>query len=900
MNNDNNIRNHARKLLVALVVLGVTVVRCPAQTSAPGAEVVRETEESMKRNYDDRDPSISFVGAGWQQFAVPGTTHHRNTATSSSAGGDSFTLAHTRCTRLVWWATRSNDRGRAEVTIDGQKPTVVDQRAAALTDSVAVFDSGPLPLGQHRMTVRVVGGGWVECDRIEITTDARGVPVLPPPMPCRHDDRRVGYYGPGWTVGGEPPAHRAERLGALAVLSFFGSEVRCIGPQGPDQGLVEVQLDGKVMETVDTFASEPKTGQTFFVREGLDAQRQHCLILRVLGRQRAQARGAWVGIEGFVVSRPVDAISAMAEAARAEVAVITAGTKAYLAPKTWKPVAYAARAPERGVTLEPGAWRTAWDRNLNYLKNCAARPIGGNWVQNLPASSEGRMLGGAGHALRWGERAELRRIVDDLVAVVAARQTEDGYCLPYDRKYLEPSGNPSDDERRNYDRVNLTRGLLAAGRSGNAEAYRILRRFYDFLNRSPVALTLLSGPHAGSGHNVNNGHAGWPMMYLSPVGKPEDLVMAERVFVQDFFLEQARLADPRCLGWYPLHVPHSYVLLAFESWLDHYRATGAAKYLEASLGAWDLVHRSYEHVGGTIAICEERHGSYPPNSLFLHKHTGETCGSVFWADFNHRLLQLFPSEERYAAEIEQVICNVLMAAQDPAGNIRYHNHLDGRKDRPQVANTCCEVMGVPFVSRMPEFIYALANDGLWVNQFTASTVTWSQGGSEARLTQETAFPDDGRLTLRLKLPAPATFRLRLRIPAWTGREVSIAINGQPAAAGKPGSHAVLDRRWSDGDRIELELPLPWRLAPYTGVEQHPQHPRAALMRGPILMALVGANDLDLSMTNLTQRLRPDPKAPRRWIIEGLNGPAFVPYADIKGETFTCFPTWRSHGSHGEQ
>jgi len=51
----------------------------------------------------------------------------------------------------------------------------------------------------------------------------------------------------------------------------------------------------------------------------------------------------------------------------------------------------------------------------------------------------------------------------------------------------------------------------------------------------------------------------------------------------------------------------------------------------------EVVNRYYKHIGGTISICEESHkGEYPPQSYLLTKHTGETCGSVFWADINHR------------------------------------------------------------------------------------------------------------------------------------------------------------------------------------------------------------------------------------------------------------------------
>jgi hypothetical protein len=363
----------------------------------------------------------------------------------------------------------------------------------------------------------------------------------------------------------------------------------------------------------------------------------------------------------------------LAEKARAELQRITSGQKAYLAPEQWKPVAYAAQAPARGVTLDGGPLRTCYERNIQYLNDWFASKkefkektgdIG--WERHLPSSSWGRLLAGAAHTLRWGERDDMRRMINAIVKTVKDAQRADGYCLPFDETQMKGARNAWIDERRNYDRVNLTRGMVAAALAGHRDALPVMRKLYDWLYASPYGAGLLAGPFDnGSSHNCNNGHEGSLLMYFSPVGKPEDLVAAERYFVQDFFLEASARKEPLSLSHYPFHVPHSYVLLAYKAWLDHYRATGAAKYLEAAKGAWSIVHDHYLHIGGTLAICEHKCGTYPPGSYYLRvtkeHHTGETCGSVFWADINHRLLQFFPAEARYADEIERSIYNAVLA-----------------------------------------------------------------------------------------------------------------------------------------------------------------------------------------------------------------------------------------------
>ena len=407
-----------------------------------------------------------------------------------------------------------------------------------------------------------------------------------------------------------------------------------------------------------------------------------------------------------------------------------------------------------------------------------------------------------------------------------------------------------------------------------------------------VPLRHLSGRFSGSAHNCNNGHAGGLLMHFSPVGRPDDLVATGRAFVKDFFLDQAIRGEPLVLDWYPLHISHSYLLLAFDAWLDHYRATGVEKYLDACRGAWQIVHGSYEHVGGTIAICEEPRGAYPPRSLYLDRHTGETCGSVFWASFNHRLLQLYPGDARYADEIETVLLNVILAAQGPDGSIRYHNNLQGTKAAPECANTCCEVNGVPFIARIPEFLYSVAPDGIYVNLFAASSITWSYDGRPVTLRMETDYPASGSVELRLATAAPVRMMIRIRVPGWAEESISVKVNGTESARGEPGGYVELDRTWASNDLVSLALPMAVRLVRYAGLDQHAEHDRYALLRGPVLMALTGVDDLDIPAADLPQRIEASPGDPLALAIAGKPEARYVPYSQVQDEPFTCFPTMR--------
>ena len=712
-------------------------------------------------------------------------------------------------------------------------------------------------------------------------------------------DPRILYFGE-WVdtkIAFGESSRRCNTPFHACLLPFRGPVVRWLGTKGPDHGLARVYIDGVLAATIDTFAGTAQQPEVLFERADLVGRRVHTIRVVVTRARNRAANNCYQEVTGFECTQAVDYARYLERAASSELSSIRKGTKAFCEPATWDPVSYSAVAPLGGVSLQPGLLLDCFHRNVGYLNECFAAPhysaAGDNkWVQALPASAEGRLLGGAGHTLRWGERSDMRQIVDTIVTDVHGRQTSDGYCLPYDESYMKAQKVQFVDERRNYDRVNLTRGMLAAGMSGNAEAYETMRSFYDWLNASPYYAGLLSGRFRRSGSNCNNGHAGGLLMYFSPVGKPEDLVAVERNFVQDFFIRQARNAEPLSLGYYPLHTPHSYVLLAFESWFDHYRATGAGKYLEACKGAWRIVRESYEHIGGTIAICEMGPGEYPPQSYHLAKHTGETCGSVFWADFNHRFLQMYPDQEQYAAEIEKVIYNVILAAQDGRGWIRYHNHLHGTKETPQCANTCCEVMGVPFIGRLPQFVYSLADDGVYVNLYAPSNITWTYQGQDVTLAVETEFPWNARMRLQLTLADRTEMAIRLRIPGWAKTDTPVAVNGSVVASGRPGTYLSLDRAWTNGDIITFEPAVGFTVQQYTGLIQDNEHDRFALEYGPVLMALVGGTDLDMASEKLPEALEPIESEPLCYHIAGHPGLKFIPYWQIQSEEFTCFPTMR--------
>jgi DUF1680 family protein len=569
--------------------------------------------------------------------------------------------------------------------------------------------------------------------------------------------------------------------------------------------------------------------------------------------------------------------------------------------RQWKPVPYQAQAPTGGVRLDPGLFRTAMENNVAYLLSTSTvdemlRPFRERagqpnppglrtpdpfWDNDLAGSSAGRFLMGAGNTLRWMDPPELRRRVDRLIDGIEACRRPDGYLMAYPPESIFYS------ERGAYTRSWLTHGLIEAGYGGNPKAFPLLRGYYDWFDRNPYLPELLRRGGQGVQGMIANTRT-----YFTPAGKPEDLQVVQRYYQENYWLDELAKREDRAIWQYPYDHPHCYLLTSLEPYLDLYRATGAARYRDAALGGWELYHDKWEHVGGSIAICEG--DSYPPRSYFLHRHTGELCGSVFWSRYNQRFHLLHPDQEKYAGEIEKSIYNVALANQAGAGGFRYHANLLGKKDPPDHKNTCCEGQGTRMIGSLPEYLYSLAPDGPYVNLFAPSTLAWKQRGQPMQARMTTQFPFSPEVRLRVFTSRATAAKVRVRVPAWATGPMPIRVNGALAATGKPGTYALLDRTWRDGDTVSFTLPAGFRVTRYEGAEQGAEE-RYALEYGPVLMALLDhAHDtqearLAIRSGELAKRLKPRPGQPLHFALDGDPAHEYVPYWEVQDQVFTCYP-----------
>jgi DUF1680 family protein len=262
---------------------------------------------------------------------------------------------------------------------------------------------------------------------------------------------------------------------------------------------------------------------------------------------------------------------------------------------------------------------------------------------------------------------------------------------------------------------------------------------------------------------------------------------------------------------------------------------------------------------------------------------------------------LYPSEEKYVAEIEKSIYNVAIANQYGPEGIRYFAKLIDRKygdhspNSHHCMNTCCEGQGTRVYGSLPEYIYSVAGDGIYVDLFAASEIKYITQNQQMNLRMETQFPYDSKVKIMVANEQPMQNKIRIRVPSWASEKMTFLVNGNETGSGMPGTYFEMDRKWKNGDLISFSLPMDFRVTKYTGLEKGFEENHYAVEYGPILMSMVGVkakkSDIGVKATSesIKGMLKPVAGKPLHFTIEGNTEFEYWPYFEVQEEPFSCFP-----------
>jgi len=458
----------------------------------------------------------------------------------------------------------------------------------------------------------------------------------------------------------------------------------------------------------------------------------------------------------------------------------------------------------------------------------------------------------------------------------------------------------------NYDKMVI--GLIDAHQfAGVSDAFDLLNRTTDAAESHlpPTALDRDAPQIAwrkATGQNTT-GDYGWDESYTMP----ENLYLAAqrgageryRTMAPKYLLDTTYF-DPLSENQNVLPDHHAYSFCnALSSAMQAYMVGGSEKHLRAATNAHQMILATQSYATGGWGPDESFR---TPNAGALYaslantKHSFETpCGSYAHFKLARYLLRV-TRDGKYGDSMERVLYNTVLGAKtlQPDGHAFYYSDYSnsGNKFYFDDKWPCCSGT-LPQVAADYHILgYFHDGDGVYVNLYIPSTLKWTaENGAHLTLTQSGGYPIDGNIAMVVQGSKGANFALRLRIPAWTtldGGAAEIRVNGMAVNAPVSKGFASVRRKWKDGDRVELRMPLPMRLEAIDGSgTQHPD--TVALVRGPlVLFALTDDAPKVTREQLLAAKAMPGQSV---WMAPSTSGPLLLtPFMEVHEERYRTYMT----------
>ncbi len=271
------------------------------------------------------------------------------------------------------------------------------------------------------------------------------------------------------------------------------------------------------------------------------------------------------------------------------------------------------------------------------------------------------------------------------------------------------------------------------------------------------------------------------------------------------------------------------------------------EHLESAERNWSKIRNLYGQVPGGMFGGDEncREGFTDPRQAV------ETCGMVEMM-LSHETLLTISGDPKWADRCEDVAFNSLPAAF--TADLKALHYLtapnmilcdQGNKSpglqnggpmllfNPHIHRCCQHNTGHGWPYYAEHLWLATAGNGLAAVMYAASEVKAKVGdGTQVTITEETTYPFDEKIHMKVTAGKTVNFPLYLRVPGWCSNpKLKINSKSLPVKAERL-SYIEINRKWSDGDTVELTLPLEITLRKWTE-----NHNSISVDRGPLTYSL---------------------------------------------------------------
>jgi DUF1680 family protein len=288
-----------------------------------------------------------------------------------------------------------------------------------------------------------------------------------------------------------------------------------------------------------------------------------------------------------------------------------------------------------------------------------------------------------------------------------------------------------------------------------------------------------------------------------------------------------------------------------------YDSTNDSYYYNIANNFWYMVSEHHAYIIGGTGEGEMFKGR-DQIAAHISSDTCETCCAYNMLKLTRQLFFHDPRPE-YMDYYERTLYNQILGSQDPNsshGFTTYFVPLNPGARRSYSNDyssfTCCHGTGMENHTKYQEQIYSHSSDNstLYVNLFISSTLNWSEKGFT--ITQSTSYPAAGTTTITVN--GSGNLVIMLRVPFWVKNGYIVSVNGTDQhVSATPGTYISINRNWTRGDQITIDMPLNYRL------ELTPDDRNTGgILYGPIVLAGNSSStswiSLSLNTSDLSQSI----------------------------------------------
>jgi DUF1680 family protein len=481
--------------------------------------------------------------------------------------------------------------------------------------------------------------------------------------------------------------------------------------------------------------------------------------------------------------------------------------------------------PLAQVRLMPSFWKDMMELNRSFLYSLPNDRLAHNFRVTAGLPSEADPLGGweapdcelrghyVGHYLSacamlhasTGDEPVAAK-ANDLVAILAACQTKDGYVGAYPASFYERLRTYQPIWAPFYTYHKILAGLLDMYQlTGNQQALSVAVRMADWADAySRLIISAPGGEDAWQKvllveHGGMN-EAAFNLYAITGHTKYRDL--GYRFEHKKFFEPLAANEDKLAGNHANTNIPK--VVGAIRG----YELTGDQRYAAIAENFQRIVMEHHVYCTGGTSDNESWHA---PDAVAaqLGPSAEECCCSYNMMKLTRHLFARQPDAKHFDY-YERLLLNVRYGTQDRNGMLMYYVSLKPGMYKtfgtPFDAFWCCTGTGSEEYAKLTDSIYFHDEDSVFVNLYIASRLDWQERGFQLR--QTTRFPNEERISFTVDRASEKAVALKLRIPYWATKGFAVTVNGVPQQlSANPSSYLTLAHAWKQGDIITLDLPM---------------------------------------------------------------------------------------------